>query len=98
VDAAAPLRPAGHREVHRGETRGTALETALAVFDGLLELAFEGIRGSPDFPSRLGIERGETFENFGEGTSLAAQELSFDLLEAAFVGVRDLCETLPQRF
>jgi len=92
------LPPAGHREVHGGETRGTALETALALFDGLLDLAFQGIRGSSPFPSSLGIERGEAFENFGEGASLAAQELNFDLLEAAFVGVRDLFETLPQRF
>jgi len=92
------LAPAGHREVYRAETRGAAFETALTVFDGLLELAFQGIRGSPDFPASLGIERGETFEDFGEGTSLAAQELGFELLEAALVCVRDLLETLPQRF
>jgi len=64
----------------------------------MLELSFEGIRCSPDFPSFLGIERGETFENIGEGTSLAAQELGLELLEASFVCVRDLFETLPQRF
>jgi hypothetical protein len=92
------LPPARHGEVHGGETRSAALETALTVFDRLLELAFQGIRGSPDFPSILGIERGETLENLGEGTSVAAQELGFELLEASFVRLRDLLETLPQRF
>jgi len=93
-----PLAPAGHREIDGGKRCGAALELELTLCDRVLELSFEGIRCSADFPSFLGFERGETFENFGEGTSLAAQELSFDLLEAAFVGVRDLCETLPQRF
>jgi len=64
----------------------------------VLKLSFEGIRCPPVFPSCLGIERGETFEDFGEGTRPAAQELGFELLEASFVGLRDLLETLPQRF
>ena len=64
----------------------------------MLEISFEGIRRSPDFPASLGIERGETFEDIGEGTGLAAQELGLELLETAFVGVRDLFEEFPQRF
>jgi len=98
VDAAAPLGPAGQREIDVGKRRGSALEIALTLFNRVLKLSLQGIRCPPDVPSSLGIERGETFENLGEGTSLSAQELSFDLLEAAFVGVRDLFETLPQRF
>ncbi len=64
----------------------------------MLKVTFEGIRGSPDCPSCLGVERGEGLEDFSEGASLAAQELGFELLEASFVGLRDLLETLPQRF
>jgi len=66
--------------------------------DSVLKVTFEGIRCSPDCSSCLGIERGETFEDFGEGARLAPQELGFELLEASFVGLRDLLETLPQRF
>jgi len=98
VDAAAPLGPAGQREIDARERGSSALEIALTLFDRVLKLSFQGIRGSPDCPSTLGIERGKTFEDFGEGTSLAAQELGFELLEASFVCVRDLLETLPQRF
>jgi len=64
----------------------------------LLEVAFEGIRGSPDLFALLGVETGEALQDFGEGTRPTAQELGLDLLEASFVGVRDLLETLPQRF
>jgi hypothetical protein len=92
------LAPAGQREVHRGERRRAALELALARFDRLLEVAFEGIRGSPDLFARFGVESGESLQDFGERTSLTAQELGFELLEASFVCVRDLLETFPQRF
>jgi len=97
VHTAAPLAPPGHREIDGGERCGAALELELTLCDSVLKLSFQGIRGSADFPSFLGVERGDTFENFGEGTTLAAQEFSFDLLEAAFVSVRDLLEALPQR-
>src|SRR5258705_4978034 len=97
VDAAAPLAARGHREIDGGERCGAALEIALASFDRLLQLSFQDIRCSADFSSFLGVERGETLEDFGEGTSLAAQELGFELLEAAFVGLRNLVQTLPQR-
>ena len=97
VHPAPPLTAAGHREIDGGERCGSALELELTLCDRVLELSFEGIRCSADFPSFLGVERGETFENFGEGTSLAAQELDLELLEPAFVRVRDLFETLPQR-
>jgi len=92
------VAPPGHREIDGGERCGAALELELTLCDRVLKLSFEGIRCSAEFPSFLGVERGETFEDFGEGTTLAAQEFSFDILEAAFVGVRDLFETLPQRF
>jgi len=92
------VAPPGHREIDGGERCGAALELELTLCDRVLKLSFEGIRCPPVFPSCLGIERGETFEDFGEGTSLAAQELGFELLEASFVGLRDLLETLPQRF
>jgi len=48
--------------------------------------------------SSLGIERGEGLQEFSELTSLAAQELGLELLEPAFVRLRDLFQTLPQRF
>jgi len=40
MQPAAPLAPARHREVHRAETRGAALEIALTVFDSVFKLAF----------------------------------------------------------
>jgi len=48
-------------------------------------------------PPRLRIETREGLQDFSESTSLATQELGLELLEPAFVGVRDLVETLPQR-
>jgi hypothetical protein len=98
VDAAAPLAPARHGEIDRGETRHAALELALARCDGALEFPLQGVRGAANLSSYVGIETGEGLENIGEGTGLAAQQLGFELLEAAFVRVRDLFETLPQRF
>jgi hypothetical protein len=92
------LAPPGQREIHSGERRRAALELALTRFDRLLEIAFEGVGRSADLFARLGIETGEGLQDLGEGTSLTAQELGFELLEASFVGVRDLVETLPQRF
>jgi len=40
VDAAAPLGPAGQREIDVGERGGAALEFALTLFDRVLELSF----------------------------------------------------------
>src|SRR2546425_5643264 len=98
VQPAAPLAPARHGEIDIGETRRAALELTLTRFDSALELPLQGIRGAADFPACVGVEGGESFENIGEGAGLAAQELGFELLETAFVRVRDLFETLPQRF
>jgi hypothetical protein len=98
VHPAAPLAPAGHGEIDVGERGGAALELALTLCERVLKLSFEGIRCSADFPSFLRVERGETFENFGEGTTLAAQELGLELLEPARVRLRDLLQALPQRF
>ena len=83
VDAAAPLGPAGQREIDVGERRGAALELELTRCDSVRKVAFEGIRCSPDCSSCLGIERGETFENIGEGAGFAPQELGLELLEPA---------------
>jgi len=91
------LPPARHREIDAAEARRRALELGLARFDGALELALQGIGGCPDRPSGLGVETRKGLQDFGERTSLAAQELRLELLEAAFVCVRDLGETLPQR-
>jgi hypothetical protein len=44
------------------------------------------------------IKAGEGFEDFRKRASLAAQELGLELLEPALVRVRDLFQTLPQRF
>jgi hypothetical protein len=87
----------GHREIDLGEARGGALQRCFARFDGALELAFERVGGCPDGPPLLGIETGKGLQDFGERTRLAAEELGLDLLEAAFVCVRDFLETLPQR-
>jgi hypothetical protein len=91
------LAPAGHREIDAGQARRAALELALAGFDRLLELALEGVRRSPDLFALLGVETGDRLQDFGEGTILTPQELGLELLEPAFVGVRDLLETFPQR-
>ena len=56
VDAAAPLGPAGQREIDVGERGGTALELALAVFDRLLELALQRVRLTADAFAGLGVE------------------------------------------
>jgi hypothetical protein len=40
VDAAAPLGPAGQREIDARERGGAALEFALTLFDSVLELSF----------------------------------------------------------
>jgi hypothetical protein len=98
VDAPPPFGPAGHGEIDVGESRGAALQLALAVLDRTLELAFQRVGLTTDTLARLGVEPGKGLQNLGEGTSLAAQELDFELLETALVGVRDLLETLPQRF
>jgi hypothetical protein len=98
VTTAAPLAPPGQREVDVGHSRGAALEIALALFEGALELALQRVGFPPDALARLGIETGKGLQDFGEGTSLAAQELDLELLEPACVGLRDLFETLPQRF
>jgi len=56
VDAAAPLGPAGQREIDVGEGCGAALQVALAIFDGALEFPLQCIRGTPEFSSGVGIE------------------------------------------
>jgi len=40
MQATAPLRAGGHREVHIGEPRRGALQRLLALFDGAFELTF----------------------------------------------------------
>jgi hypothetical protein len=98
VDAATPLGPAGQREIDVGERGGAALEFALTVFDRLLELTLQRVGLAADALAGLRVETGKGLQDFGEGTSLAAQELDFELLEPAFVCLRDLFQTLPQRF
>jgi len=91
------LRAPRHGEVNVGETRRAALELILTSFDRALEVPLQGVRGTANLSSRVRIETGEGFENIGQRTSLAAQELGLELLEPALVCVRDLFETLPQR-
>jgi hypothetical protein len=98
VAAARPLAPARQREIDAGERCRGLFEALLALCDRAFELTLEGIRGRPDLFACIGVESGKGFQDFSEGTSLAAQELDLELLEPAFVGVRDLFETLPQRF
>jgi len=97
VEAAAPVAPAGHGDIDTGERGRAALELALAAFDGTLELALQRVGLSAHALARLRIEAGEGLQDFSESASLAPQELNFQLLEPAFVGARDLVETLPQR-
>ncbi|HLQ58477.1 MAG TPA: hypothetical protein VK113_03100, partial [Gemmatimonadales bacterium] len=98
VQPAAPLAPAGHREIEPCERGGAALQIGLAPVDGALEVALQRVGLGADALARLRIETGKGLQDFSEGTSLAAQELGFELLETSFVCVRDLLETLPQRF
>ena len=55
------------------------------------------VGGAANALAGLRIEAGEGLQDFSESASLAPQELDFELLEPAFVGARDLVETLPQR-
>src|SRR6266566_5260111 len=98
VKPTAPLRAAGHREVDVGDRRDAALEIALALFDGALELALQRVGGTAHALAFLGREAREGLQDFSEGAGLAAEELGLELLEPSFVRVRDLCETFPQRF
>jgi len=98
VQPAAPLAPAGQREIEPFERGGAALQIGLAPVDGALELALQRVGLGADAFARLRVETGKGLQDFSEGTSLAAQELGFELLETSFVCVRDLLETLPQRF
>jgi len=92
------LRPPGHREVDIGDRRDAALEIALALFDGALELALQRVRGTAHALAFLGGEVRQGLQDFSEGAGLAAEELDLELLEPSFVRVRDLFETFPQRF
>ena len=56
VDAAAPLGPAGQREIDARERGGAALQVALAVFDGPLELALQRVGLTADALARFGVE------------------------------------------
>src|SRR5207237_2339648 len=98
VEPAPPLPSPGQREVHIREIRGPALQLALARLDGLFELALQRVRNATDPLAFHRIEARKGFEDFGESTGLTAQELDFELLEPAFVCVRDLFEAFPQRF
>jgi hypothetical protein len=91
------LPAGGHREVHAGEARRRAFQLGFARLDGALQLALEGIGRGPDGPSCLGVETGEGLQDFGESTSLTAQDLGLELLEPSFVCARDLGEPGPQR-
>jgi hypothetical protein len=91
------LAPSGHGAIEIGEIAGPALEGGLACRNRVLELALQRVGLTPDALARFRVETGEGLQDFSEGTSLAAQELDFELLEPSFVCVRDLVETLPQR-
>jgi len=98
VEPTAPLRAAGHGEIDPRQRGAAALQLELSSCDGVLELALQRVRNATDAFAFHRIEARKGFEDFGEGTSLTAQELDFELLEPSFVCVRDLFETFPQRF
>jgi hypothetical protein len=56
VHAAPPLPAAGQREIDLCEICGSPLELALALFDGVLELALERVRLAADALARVGVE------------------------------------------
>src|SRR5256885_7745007 len=56
VQPAAPLAPAGHREIDPLERGGAALQIGLAHFDGVLEVALQGVGAPADALALLGLE------------------------------------------
>ena len=63
----------------------------------MLELALQRVRLAADALALVGIQTREGFEDFGEGAGSASQELGLELLEPAFIRLRNLVQTLPQR-
>ena len=76
---------------------GGAREVPLARRERFFQLALEDVRRSADRLAVGGVEFGERAEDLGEGTGLAAQDLRLEILEPAFIGLRNFAETLPQR-
>ena len=97
MQPATPLAAARQREIDAGQIRRALLETGLTRVDRALELALQRVGGAADALALVGLQSGEGLEDFGEGAGLAAQELGLELLEPAFIRLRNLVQTLPQR-
>src|SRR3989441_787055 len=97
VRAAGPGGAAGHGEILAlGGARG-ALQRALARRQRGFELALQGVGRPSDGLALLRLEGGERAQDTGERASFPAQDLGLELLEPAFVRLRNLGESLPQR-
>jgi hypothetical protein len=70
VHAAAPLPPSRQGEIDVGETRRAALELSLTRFDRVLELALQGVRGSPDLLTLVRLEAREGLQDLSEAPAL----------------------------
>ena len=97
MEAAAPLPASGHREIGAGERGGAALELELTRCDRRLKLMLQRVGRAAHAFAGVGIEARESLQDFCEGAGLAAQELGLELLEPAFIRLRNLFQTLPQR-
>src|SRR6185503_3177771 len=88
---------ARHGEVHRPAGAGGARELALARRNRFFQLALEGVGRAADRLPVGGVELGERGEDLGEGAGFASQDLGLEILEPAFISLRNGAETLPQR-
>ena len=97
MEPAAPLGAGGHGEIdarHRGRA---ALQLLLARRDRALQLTLQRVGTAADALALVRPQVREGFEDFGEGAGFAPQELDLELLEPAFIRLRNLVQTLPQR-
>ena len=88
---------ARHREIDRPAGARGMGELTLARCERLFQLPLEGVRGPADRFAVGRLEPGKRTEDFGEGAGLASQDLRLEILENAFVSLRNCAETLPQR-
>src|SRR5205823_5802529 len=73
-----------------------AFQVALPRGEGCLELLLQGVGGAADLLLGGGLEPRQRGEDLGERAGLAPEDLGLEILEPAFVRLRDLLQTLPQ--
>src|SRR6266576_5194313 len=96
MQPAGPRLASRHAAIQAVGRAGGVGEGALARGERRFQLLFQGIGGAAHRFALRGGERGEGFEDLGEGAGLPAQQLVLQLLEPARIRLRNFLETLPQ--